>query len=371
MSLVARRRTDVRQRARGEQGAAEGVSPPSGRPRTFTLPFSSFHCLSLPFVLCLRPAPRYSPNPTGLPALQRLESIMHLDSTPNHAEGLSPPPGTMILAQGLSKSYGTVKAVDSIDLAIDKGEVFGLLGPNGAGKTTTIKMLTALSRPDAGTCRIGGHDTKKWPPEAKRLIGVMPQENNLDRELTARENLLIYGMLHGVGDLARRIADTLILVGLAERDHSLASHLSGGMQRRLLLGRALMTDPAILFLDEPSIGLDPQIRHQMWDIIRKARIDGRTVVITTHYIEEAESLCDRIGIMVKGRLIALGTPSDLKTRVGNYVVEFVNGEGHLVQHMYRTRGEAQNGAGHIEEAVTIRRSNLEDVFIELTGERLE
>src|SRR5208337_3476373 len=267
----------------------------------------------------------------------------------------------MIEVEGLVKTYGAVRAVDGLTLAIEKGEVFGLLGPNGAGKTTIIKMVTALSRPDAGTCRIGGYDVEKQPAESKRLIGVMPQENNLDRELTVRENLLIYGMLHGIEDLDRRIEETLALVGLEERARSLASHLSGGMQRRLLLGRALMTDPAVLFLDEPYIGLDPQIRRQMWDIIRKARIEGRTVVITTHYIEEAESLCDRIGILMKGRLIALDTPTNLKARVGDYVIEFVNVDGHLVQHVYQTRKEAQDAARHVEDGVTIRRSNLEDV----------
>jgi len=277
----------------------------------------------------------------------------------------------VIEVEGLVKTYAAVRAVDGLTLVIEKGEVFGLLGPNGAGKTTIIKMVTALSRPDAGTCRIGGYDVEKQPAESKRLIGVMPQENNLDRELTVRENLLIYGMLHGIEDLDRRIEETLALVGLEERARSLASHLSGGMQRRLLLGRALMTDPAVLFLDEPSIGLDPQIRRQMWDIIRKARIDGRTVVITTHYIEEAESLCDRIGILMKGRLIALDTPTNLKARVGDYVVEFVNVDGHLVQHMYQTRSEARNAARQAEDGVTIRQSNLEDVFVKLTGERLE
>jgi ABC-2 type transport system ATP-binding protein len=277
----------------------------------------------------------------------------------------------MIDIQDLVKTYGTVRAIDSFSLSIEKGEVFGLLGPNGAGKTTIIKTLTTLSQPDSGVCTIGGYDGRTSPRELKKLIGVMPQENNLDRELTARENLLIYGMLHDLTDLDRRIKETLSLVGLEERADSLTSHLSGGMQRRLLLGRALMTDPAVLFLDEPSIGLDPQIRRQMWDLIRKARIDGRTVVITTHYIEEAESLCSTIGILMKGRLVALDTPGGLKARMGEYVVEFVDGDGHLVQHMCQTRSEAQEVASRAEDGVTIRRSNLEDVFVKLTGERFE
>ena len=275
----------------------------------------------------------------------------------------------MIEIRDLTKTYGAVRAVNGVTLSIENGEVFGLLGPNGAGKTTLIKMLTLLSRPDSGACTVAGFDASH-PSEIKRLIGVMPQENNLDRELTARENLLIYGMLHDLDNLDRRIEETLAKVGLQDRSDSLAAHFSGGMQRRLLLGRALMSEPAVVFLDEPSIGLDPQIRRQMWDLIRKARIDGRTVVITTHYIEEAEMLCDRVGIMARGKLIALDTPSGLKARVGEYVVEFVDGQGRLVQQMYRTRSDAQDAAGAIHDTVTIRRSNLEDVFIKLTGERL-
>ena len=276
----------------------------------------------------------------------------------------------MIEIRGLDKTYGSVRAVNDLTLTIDKGEVFGLLGPNGAGKTTLIKMLTLLSRPDSGFFTLAGLDPRS-PHAMKRLIGVMPQENNLDREMTAWENLLIYGMLHGLDDLRRRIERTLDSVGLLDRRDSVVAHFSGGMQRRLLLGRALMTEPAVVFLDEPSIGLDPQIRRQMWDLIRKARIDGRTVVITTHYIEEAEILCDRVGVLSKGSLIALDSPAGLKTRVGEYVVEFVNEEGRLIQHMCKSRAEAQDTAGRIESGVTIRRSNLEDVFIKLTGERLE
>jgi ABC-2 type transport system ATP-binding protein len=276
----------------------------------------------------------------------------------------------VIEIRDLTKTYGAVRAVNGVTLSTENGEVFGLLGPNGAGKTTLIKMLTLLSRPDSGAWTLAGFDASH-PSEIKRLIGVMPQENNLDRELTARENLLIYGMLHGLDRLEGRIEGTLELVGLLDRRDSVVSLFSGGMQRRLLLGRALMTEPAVVFLDEPSIGLDPQIRRQMWDLIRKARIDGRTVVITTHYIEEAQILCDRVGVLAKGRLIALDSPAGLKTRVGEYVVEFVNGEGRLIQHMRKSRAEAQEVAIQIENGVTIRRSNLEDVFIKLTGERLE
>ena len=187
----------------------------------------------------------------------------------------------MIAINDLTKTYGAVTAVNNVTLGIEKGEVFGLLGPNGAGKTTLIKMLTLLSRPDAGGCTIAGLDASR-SSEIKRLIGVMPQENNLDRELTARENLLIYGMLHRLDDLARQDGKDPFDRRSFRQKRVSGFPLFGGMQRRLLLGRALMTEPAVVFLDEPSIGLDPQIRRQMWDLIRKARIEGRTVVITTH-----------------------------------------------------------------------------------------
>ncbi len=277
----------------------------------------------------------------------------------------------MIEVIGLTKNYGSIKAVDNVSFEIYKGEVFGLLGPNGAGKTTIIKMLTTLSKPDSGRCLIDGFDVLRNSSEIKRRIGIVPQENNLDRELTAYENLLIYGMLHGVKDLKKKIKEALEMVDLWDRKDSVVSGFSGGMQRRLLLSRALLTEPSVLFLDEPSIGLDPQIRRQMWDVIRKTRLKGRTVVITTHYIEEAEVLCDRVGILSKGRLIALNSPTDLKSTVGEYVVERIDGDGRLIQRICRSRGEAYELARENETPLTIRKSNLEDVFIKLTGERIE
>jgi ABC-2 type transport system ATP-binding protein len=277
----------------------------------------------------------------------------------------------MIEISGLTKNYGKIRAVDNLSLSIKSGEVFGLLGPNGAGKTTTIRLLTTLSRPDSGSCRIDDVDVVKNPLEIKEKIGVVPQENNLDRELTAQENLLIYGMLHRVSDRERKISEALKMVGLWDRKDSVVSGFSGGMKRRLLIARALLPEPSVLFLDEPSIGLDPQIRRQMWEVIRKTRIDGRTVVITTHYIEEAEVLCDRVCILFKGRLIALDTPGNLKSSVGEYIVEFIDVEGRLVQDICKSRDEAHEIAKQKKSSVTIRKSNLEDVFIKLTGGRIE
>jgi ABC-2 type transport system ATP-binding protein len=277
----------------------------------------------------------------------------------------------MINLSEVTKRYGDLVAVDNVSLAIEQGSVFGLLGPNGAGKTTIIKLMTALSKPDRGQVLIGECDVLRNPLGVKKLMGVVPQENNLDRELTAYENLLIYAMLHKVKNREQRIKYCLELVDLWDRRDGLTSKFSGGMQRRLLIARALLTDPAVLFLDEPSVGLDPQIRRQVADIIRKTRMQGRTVVITTHYIEEAESLCDQVGILSKGSLIALGTPNELKAMVGEYIVESVDHEGRLLQHICKTRDEANQVARNIDYQVIIRKSNLEDVFIWLTGERIE
>jgi ABC-2 type transport system ATP-binding protein len=279
--------------------------------------------------------------------------------------------GHMIEAVGLTKNYGPIRAVDRVSFKIPPGQVFGLLGPNGAGKTTTIKMLTTLSIPDQGRCLIDGFDVVKNPMAVKMRIGVVPQEINLDRDLTAYENLLIYGRLHRVEDLRGGIEAMLRALDLWERRDSVVVNFSGGMQRRLLLARALLPKPAVLFLDEPSVGLDPQIRRQMWDVIRKTKIEGRTIVLTTHYIEEAEALCGRVGILAKGRLIALDTPENLKAIVGEYVVEFISPEGRLQQQICRNPEEAHALARQGQDGVTIRKTNLEDVFIKLTGERIE
>lgn len=277
----------------------------------------------------------------------------------------------MILLTNVSKSYGKTKAVDSLTLEIKKGEIFGLLGPNGAGKTTTVKILTTLTKPDSGSCFIDGIDVIKNPHNIKKIIGVVPQENNLERELTVYENLLIYGMLHKVKNLKEKIEKILHTMELHDKKDSIVTTLSGGLQRRLLLARALLTDPKVLFLDEPSIGLDPHIRRQLWQIIRKIKVEGRTVLLTTHYIEEAEALCDRVGILSHGKLIALGTPSELKRDVGEYVVEFIDKDGNFSSEICQNRHQAYELARLKHDGVTIRRANLEDVFVKLTGERIK
>jgi len=277
----------------------------------------------------------------------------------------------MIKLDNISKNYGHVKALDSLSFEILKGEIFGLLGPNGAGKTTTIKILTTLSTPDKGKCFIDGIDVVNNPFEIKKIIGVVLQENNLERELTVYENLLIYGMLHRVRELKKKIDNILKIMELIEKKQSVVATLSGGLQRRVLLARALLPEPKVLFLDEPSIGLDPHIRRELWQIIRKIKSEGRTVLLTTHYIEEAEALCDRVGILSHGKLIAIGTPSELKKDVGEYVVEFTDKEGRLVSEICHSREQAYEIAKQRSDGVMIRKSNLEDVFVKLTGERIK
>jgi ABC-2 type transport system ATP-binding protein len=281
----------------------------------------------------------------------------------------------VIEVSSLSKVYNVgekfIKAIDDVSFSVKEGMVFGLLGPNGAGKTTTIKVLTTLTRPDKGRCIIGGFDLQKEPMEVKRLIAVVPQENNLDRELTAYENLLIYGKLHGVKDLKEKIEDKLRMVALMDRKDTMVSQFSGGMQRRLLLARALLSEPAILFLDEPTIGLDPQIRRQLWDVIRKTRIDGRTVVLTTHYIEEAEALCDQVAILSQGSIVANDTPENLKKLAGEYVVDVIDDTGKLSQSFFSSRDDALRELNKVGIGAKMRTTNLEDAFVRLTGMRIE
>ncbi|MFP3866632.1 MAG: ABC transporter ATP-binding protein [Desulfobacteraceae bacterium] len=274
-----------------------------------------------------------------------------------------------IVTQDLSKYYKSLVALEGLTLEVQSGEIFGLLGPNGAGKTTTIKILTALARPSRGWARIQGYDVVRQPLEIKRLIGVCPQDINLDKELTAYENLAIYGKLYRVADLQARIREMFALGDLTARARHLVKDFSGGMQRRLLILRALMSRPRLLFLDEPTVGLDPQVRRQLWDLIGQLRAEGITIMLTTHYIEEAEILCDRVGILSRGRLIALDTPQALTAQVGGYVIESLN-NGRRQYLLVKDKEEAYTRARAEPAGVIIRQTNLEDVFIQLTGERL-
>jgi ABC-2 type transport system ATP-binding protein len=278
---------------------------------------------------------------------------------------------TMIRIEDLTKDYGKIKALDSLNFEIGREEIFGLLGPNGAGKTTLIKILNTLVKPTSGRALIDGIDVVKNPLEIKKRIAVVPQENNLDRDLTALENLKIYGLLHRIPDLRKKIEEQLTALSLWERRNDYVQTFSGGMQRRLLMARALLGSPRVLFLDEPSIGLDPQVRRGIWNRIFRIRAQGGTVFLTTHYIEEAEALSDRVGVLSQGKLIALDTPANLKKMVGEYVLEVVQEDGSKAYRICRDREEAGCAVKDMDREMTLRKTNLEDVFVKLTGGRIE
>ncbi|MBN1628390.1 MAG: ABC transporter ATP-binding protein [Thermoleophilia bacterium] len=281
----------------------------------------------------------------------------------------------MIRIDHLTKVYGSVRAVDDLSLEVHPGEMFGFLGPNGAGKTTTIRILTNLSKPTSGKVALNGSGVAAKAGEVKREFGVVQQHMSLDRELTAWECMELHARLHGIGRSVRkkRIAELMEYVGLTEHAHRIVNDLSGGIKRRLQIARALIHDPRILFLDEPTVGLDAQSRRKLWELIRRMNRDGATVFLTTHYIEEAEELCGRVGVMHQGRLIALDAPLELRRRLGLFTVQATSDQGTK----YAFFPNLDVAAVHARElaaggqTVTVRESNLEDVFIELTGTKVE
>jgi ABC-2 type transport system ATP-binding protein len=278
------------------------------------------------------------------------------------------PPDKMLEVHNVVKRYGSVTAVDGVSFSVNGGEIFGLLGPNGAGKSTTIRMLTTLTKPTAGELFVDGYSVVNEQVEVKRRIGVVPQQNNFEQELTGRENLLLHALLHKMPKKIRdaRIAELLAYVGLEDRADERVRNYSGGMARCLIIARALLHGPSILFLDEPTVGLDPQTRRKIWDLILLMNRSGVTVLLTTHYIEEAESLCHRVGIVDYGKLIALDSPKKLTQNIGDFCVEFLKDFG-VERHFFATRQEARNFASGQDYDTVVRRTNLEDVFVELTG----
>lgn len=277
----------------------------------------------------------------------------------------------MIIIEGLVKRFAGRAAVAGLSLKIAKGETFGLLGPNGAGKTTTIRVLTMLTRATAGRIQIAGLTLPDSERQIKAIIGVVPQFFNLDGDLTAWENLELHGRLHHLPapERRRRIAELLSFVELAERGGDRVNTFSGGMKRRLMIARALLHRPQVLFLDEPTVGLDPQVRRRLWDLIRRLNEEGLTVLLTTHYIEEAENLCSRVAILDQGRLIALDTPAALCQGLGRFVVEWLDGEATNFR-FFPERSAAAGFAATLTVNATIRLSSLEDVFVELTGRKV-
>lgn len=289
----------------------------------------------------------------------------------------------------MKKSYGDLIAVDGVSFTINEGEIFGILGPNGAGKTTLVKMITCFFPPDSGELRVLGHDVRKEKRKIKRLLGVVPQEINLDPDFSVEKNLYVYARYFGIKEkIAReRINNLLRDFQLEEKRRESIEHLSGGMKKRLLLIRALINDPYFLVMDEPTTGLDPQARHFMWEKIRESRADGRSVLLTTHYMEEAQFLCDRVAIMHEGKLIALDNPFTLiEKHIGKKVVEIdllleeeekvkkvIKNYPHEVHHrkayVYLSKDDEIPSDLRFRGMI-IRDANLEDVFLKLTGREL-
>jgi lipooligosaccharide transport system ATP-binding protein len=299
----------------------------------------------------------------------------------------------MLSLQGVRKFYGSREVVCGIDLELSAGECFGLLGPNGAGKTTTLRLALGLSEPDAGSINLLDHPIPQRAREARVRVGVLPQMDNLDPDFTVFENLLVYGRYFGLPDaqITARIPELLQFAGLEGRARSRIQTLSGGMKRRLSLARALVNDPDLIVLDEPTTGLDPQARHLIWERLKQLVANGKTILLTTHFMDEAERLCNRVAVMDNGRIIAHGSPRELIARhIEPQVVEvygdgadaWARGAGTAVCERLERIGETvfcytQNDerviatlVGGEELRYLHRRANLEDVFLKLTGRDL-
>lgn len=276
--------------------------------------------------------------------------------------------------QNVYKFYNKVPVVNDLSFEIPPGEMFGLLGPNGAGKSTTIRMLITLTKVTQGKIEVAGYDVISYPFEVKQSIGVVLQQISLDNELTCWENLEFHGRMHHINNPQRTqiIDQWLDYVELSPKKHDLVKTLSGGMKRRLQIARALLHSPQILFLDEPTVGLDPQTRRRLWEIIRDLNRQGMTILLTTHYMEEVEFLCDRIGIMDGGKLIALGTLEQLRDRYGKGLV-VKQQRDRLEYKFFPDLDDANTYLDSLPDktGVMTRESNLEDIFVELTGRRLD
>ncbi|MGD8455012.1 MAG: ATP-binding cassette domain-containing protein [Anaerolineales bacterium] len=306
-----------------------------------------------------------------------------------------------IEARELSKRYGEFEAVKNLSFAIRRGEIFGFLGPNGAGKSTTISMLSCLLEPTKGMAVVAGYDVAKESREVKRRIGLVPQELALYLTLSARDNLNYFGRIYGLGGrkLHRRVDEVLEMVALAERANQAVKTYSGGMKRRLNIAAGLLHRPEVLFLDEPTVGVDPQSRNAVFEHVERLRDEGMTMVFTTHYMEEAERLCDRVAIVDEGRIIALDTPKKLIADLGGGLIHLgvANGlaDGIIpqiqslpqVRNVTRLNGKLEVEAVHAQEvlirlldifnqtdtditALEVLEPNLETVFLHLTGKRL-
>lgn len=308
------------------------------------------------------------------------------------AEQQGSPPPPAVSMRGVVKAFGDLRAVDGLDLDVRAGSCLGLLGPNGAGKSTTMRLLTAQAIADAGTIEVLGLPVPARSKQARAQMGVVPQQDNLDIELTVRQNLEVFSRLYRVPRAERPAAvqAALELAQLTGRADTRVDELSGGMRRRLLLARSLVHRPRLLLLDEPTVGLDPQVRQELWALIDALRNEGVTILMSTHYIEEAERLADDVAVMHAGRVIARGTPAALVTEhVGSRVLEVYGPPPRLLEveriargaglptrrtgpavAVLRAQAVADDVAAQLPEAVA-RPANLEDVFVLLTGEKVE
>jgi len=278
----------------------------------------------------------------------------------------------MIRVENLKKYYKSLPALKGVNLNVAKGELFAYLGPNGAGKTTTIRILTGLTRLSSGNAYLNGFHIDKASLQARNQSGLVPQAINLDQELTVWENLDIHGRLFHLPSRKRAasIHHLLEYVGLLDRKNSLVKHLSGGLKRRVMMARALVHSPAILFLDEPTVGLDANIRRRIWALIKQIQQDGTTIFLTTHYIEEAEFLADRVAFLDLGEIVAMDTPQNLMARLGTWALDEVQG-GNIKTTYFNTREEAQRCPANQGDSFTVRRVNLEDAFLALTGKKIQ
>lgn len=281
----------------------------------------------------------------------------------------------MIVTEALTKKYGDITAIDALDLKVNAGEIYGFLGPNGAGKTTTIRVLTTLTKPTSGTAFVNGFDVVKAADKVKEVIGVVQQHVSLDRDLTLRENMEFRARLHHLSSSERknRIAELFDYIGLTEEADRIVNDLSGGMKKRAMIVGSLLHKPKVLFLDEPTVGLDAQTRRRLWDSIRRLHLDGTTIFLTTHYIEEAEALCQRVGIIHQGRLIDIGKPLELRQRLGLVTVETLVNNKETRYQYFADRAAATSYVQNLPpeaKTIIIRDSNLEDVFVELTGRKV-
>ena len=298
----------------------------------------------------------------------------------------------ILSARALTKRYGDFDAVRGVDLAIEPGECFGLLGPNGAGKTTTLRLLLGLIAPDDGSIDMMGFAVPRQSREARAKVGVVPQMDNLDPDFTVRENLIVYARYFGLSKHAAlaRVPELLQFAELEHRADARIQALSGGMKRRLTLARALINDPDMLFLDEPTTGLDPQARHMMWQRLRRLLAQGKTIVLTTHFMEEAERLCDRLAIMDHGKIITVGSPRELiAEHIEPHVCEIYGDEidawrVHYAPLCQRIESSGETLFCYVQDSEALlhaqqaqpqlrylnRAANLEDVFLKLTGRDL-